>query len=83
LFSSTKDIKHIFFNGNNEFSNITYQKDWGVHYIGQYNSAQTYDDVIRSKGIDTVMPNSWHFGRAGHSSFARFILNYIISNKFV
>ena len=78
-----QDIKHIFFNGNNDFSNITDQKDWGVNYIGPYDSAQTYDAIIRSSGIETVMPNSWHFGRDGHSSFARFILNYIISNKFI
>jgi hypothetical protein len=78
-----QNIKHIFFNGNNDFSTITNQKDWGVNYIGPYNPSQTYNAVIRSTGIDTVMPNSWHFGRDGHSSFARFILNYIISNKFV
>jgi len=78
-----QNIKHIFFNGNNDFSGITDQKDWGANYIGPYNPTQTYDAIIRSTGIDTVMPNSWHFGRDGHSSFARFILNYIISNKFV
>jgi hypothetical protein len=78
-----QNIRHIFFNGNNDFSHLTNQKDWGVNYIGPYNPSQTYNAVIRSNGIDTVMPNSWHFGRDGHSSFARFILNYIISNKFV
>lgn len=76
-------IRHIFFNGNNDFSSITDRKDWGANYIGPYDSSQTYDAIIRSKGIDTVMPNSWHFGRDGHSAFHRFILNYIISNKFV
>jgi hypothetical protein len=24
---------------------------------------QTYDAIIRAQGIDTVAPNSWHFGR--------------------
>ena len=76
-------IRHIFFNGNNDFSSITDRKDWGTNYIGPYESNQTYDAVIRSKGIDTVMPNSWHFGRDGHSAFHRFILNYIIKNKFI
>jgi hypothetical protein len=76
-------IRHIFFNGNNDFSKIVDQKDWGVNYIGPYNPGQTYDAIIRSKGIDTVMPNSWHFGKDGHSAFHRFILNYIINNKFV
>ena len=78
-----QNIRHVFFNGNNDFSSITDQKDWGVNYIGPYDPSQTYDEVIRSNGIDTVMPDSWHFGRDGHSSFARFMLNYIMSNKFV
>jgi hypothetical protein len=76
-------IKHIFFNGNNDFSKITKQKKWGKDYIGPYDSNQTYDAIIRSKGIDTVMPESWHFGQNGHSAFHRYILQYIINNKFV
>ena len=79
----SKGISHIFFNGNNDFSKITEQKDWGVNYIGPYDPAQTYDAVIRSKGLDTVMPNSWHFGREGHGVWMRHIINYIITNKFV
>jgi len=78
-----QNIQHIFFNGNNDFSKITNQKDWGKNYIGPYNPDQTYDATIRSKGIDTVMPGSWHFGQDGHSAFHRFILNYIIKHKFV
>jgi hypothetical protein len=78
-----KGISHIFFNGNNDFGKIDNQKDWGVNYIGPYDPGQTYDAVIRSAGIDTVMPGSWHFGRDGHSAFHRHILNYLIKNKFV
>ena len=59
------------------------KKDWGINYIGPYDPAQTYDAVIRSNGVDTVMPNSWHFGRDGHAVWMRYILNYIINNKFV
>jgi hypothetical protein len=76
-------IQHIFFNGNNDFSNITDRKDWGRNYISPYDSFQTFDSIIRNKGIETVMPGSWHFGRDGHSTFARFLLDYIISNKFI
>ena len=78
-----QNIRHIFFNGNNDFGSITDQKNWGTNYIGPYDPNQTYDAVIRSNGIDTVMPDSWHFGRDGHSSFARFILSYIVKNKFI
>ena len=76
-------IKHIFFNGNNDFSQIIDQKDWGLNYIGPYDSESTYTAIIRARGIETVAPNSWHFGRGGHSFFHRFILDYIIKNKFI
>lgn len=76
-------IKHIFFNGNNNFSQITDQHDWGTSYIGPYDPESTYDSIIRAQGIETVAPNSWHFGPDGHSFFHRFMLNYIISNRFI
>jgi len=79
----SKDIKHVFFNGNNDFSKIDNQQDWGKNYIGPYDPKMTYDAVIRAQGIDTVAPNSWHFGRDGHSFFHRFMLQYIIANKFI
>jgi len=78
-----KNIKHIFFNGNNDFSKITDSKDWGVNYIGPYDPKMTYDALIRAQGIDTVAPNSWHFGKDGHSFFHRFMLQYIVNNKFI
>ena len=76
-------IRHIFFNGNNDFTNIKDKQDWGPSYIGPYDSKLTYDAIIRGAGIETVAPNSWHFGRDGHSHFHRFMLNYIISNQFI
>lgn len=76
-------IKHIFFNGNNDFSQITDHHDWGHNYIGPYDPKQTYSSIIRAQDIDTVAPNSWHFGKDGHSYFHRFMLQYIIANKFI
>jgi len=76
-------VAHIFFNGNNDFGKILDKKEWGINYIGPYDSKYTFDAIIRSKGIETVMPNSWHFGRDGHSAFHRFLLNYIITNNFI
>lgn len=78
-----QNIKHVFFNGNNDFSNIQNQKDWGANYIGPYDPKLTYDAIIRAGGIETVAPNSWHFGRDGHSYFHRFLLNYIMSNRVI
>jgi len=78
-----QNIKHIFFNGNNDFSQVTDHHDWGSNYIGPYDPKQTYDSIIRAQGIETVAPNSWHFGKDGHSYFHRFMLQYIIANKFI
>jgi len=76
-------IKHIFFNGNNSFERIQNRFDWGTSYIGPYDPNQTFDSIIKAGGIDTVSPNSWHFGKDGHSFFNRFMLQYIIKNKLI
>lgn len=82
---NTQGIKHIFVNGNNHFADIdlSHRKDWGSNYIGPYDVKLTYNQLIRDQGIETVAPNSWHFGREGHSYFYRFVLQYIINNKFI
>jgi len=76
-------VRHIFVNGNTDFSKIANQKSWGTNYIGPYDPKLTYDAIIRSRGIETVAPNSYHFGKDGHSIFHRFMLQYIIENKYI
>ena len=78
-----QNISHVFFNGNNDFSSIIDQKDWGNNYIGPYDPAATYDVRIRAAGFDTVAPNSYHFGKDAHSWWFNHILNYIMTNKFI
>ena len=76
-----QNIRHVFFNGNNDFSRIADRRDWGINYIGPYDAQMTYDAVIRAGKIDTVSPESWHFGADGHSFFHRFMLQYIIDKR--
>lgn len=80
-----KNIKHIFFNGNSHFESVPEldRKDWGVNYIGPYDSKMTYDSLIKNANIDTVAPNSWHFGQDGHRFWFRFMLQYVINNKLI
>lgn len=59
------------------------QKDWGLNYIGPYDPASTYNAQIQGAGIETVSPKSWHYGKDGHSWWSRYLLNYIIKNKFI
>lgn len=76
-------VPHIFFNGNNDFSRIQDQKDWGRSYIEPYNPKMTFSAWLQAQGHETVAPNSYHFGKLAHSSFSRFMLQYCIDNHFV
>jgi hypothetical protein len=78
-----KNIPHVFFNGNNDFSSIKEKKDWGANYIGPYDPKQTFSATLTKNGHETVAPNSWHFGKQAHSFWARFMLQYCINNKFL
>jgi len=78
-----KGIKHVFFNGNNDFSKIKDQRVWDLCYIAPYEPTMTFDSIVRKQGIETVAPNSYHFGKDAHSFFNRFMLQYIITNKFI
>ena len=78
-----KQIKHIFFNGNTAFDKITDRRDWGASYIEPYDPKGTFSAKIEAAGIETVAPNSYHYGKDGHSFWNRFMLQYIINNKFI
>ena len=74
--------KHIFFNGNNDFSKIEIQKDWGSSFIGPYNPANTFDAVVSQK-CETVSPASYHYGTNGHRAWAQYLTKYIVDNKLI
>jgi hypothetical protein len=78
-----QNIPHVFFNGNNDFSKITNQKDWGTNYIGPYDPGQTFDAQIRSAGFETVAPNSYHYGKDAHAWWFKYMINYLMANKFI
>lgn len=76
-------IKHIFFNGNTDFSMIKEQKDWGLNYIQPYELEGTFDTRLRAFGQQPLQPYGWHFGPEGHRLWQRFMLHYITSNSLV
>jgi hypothetical protein len=76
-------IRHIFVNGNTDFSKIKKQKDWGKSYVSPYDPKMTFNSLIAQQGIETVAPNSYHFGKDAHSFFNRCMLQYVITNKFI
>ena len=70
-------VRHLMFNGNSHFGNITQQQDWKNMYMSPYSSDQTYDSVLRRQGFQTVSANSWHFGQDAHCFWAEHVLQYI------
>lgn len=74
--------KHIFFNGNNDFSTIKAKKDWGNSYILPYDPKGTYDSVLSEK-VYTVSPTSYHYGANGHRIWAQYMTKYIVDNQLV
>ena len=79
----SKGIKHIFFNGNNDFSKIRSKLEWGNSYIGPYDSDKTYNAILTQAGHKTVAPNSWHFGKTAHVFFHRVLLQHIMYNSII
>lgn len=78
-----QNIPHVFFNGNNDFSKITNQKDWGNSYIGPYDPGSTYHAQIQQANFQTVMPDSYHYGKDAHSWWFKRMLDYIVKQKFI
>jgi hypothetical protein len=78
-----KQIKHVFFNGNNHFESIQDRKEWGTSYIAPYDPKSTYSAILTAHGYQTVSPQSWHFGKDAHSFWKQFLLQYCMQNKMI
>lgn len=74
-------IRHVMFNGNNNFSQVQNRMDWRDNYIRPYDPEYTYDRVLKNNGFNTVTAESWHFGPKAHCFWAEYLLQYITENK--
>lgn len=82
LYLQALGVQHIFFNGNNSFSKIKDQKDWGVHYINPYDDDGTYHHRL-NESFQTVSHNSWHYGAEAHRHWSNLMLHYLLDNNLV
>jgi hypothetical protein len=78
-----QNIRHVMFNGNTDFGQLQNRLDWGNSYIRPYDSAHTYNSVLRNNGFQTVTPASWHFGPDAHCFWAEYLLQYINDNNLI
>jgi hypothetical protein len=79
----SQGVRHVFFNGNNTFSRVSNRHRWGPNYIGPYDPAATFDQMIKAAGHGPVRQNSWHFGPEGHRFWAGYMLQYLLDNNMV
>lgn len=77
--------RHVFFNGNNDFSRIPpdLRKDWGHSYIMPYDTNGTFHSMLQENRFETVSPQSWHYGADAHAWWARFLRQYLVANKLI
>ena len=77
-----RGIKHLFFNGNSTFASVGDRKDWGINYIDPYGDL-TFDSYIKSQGIHTVMPGSYHYGPDGHTAWGKYFARELVDRKLI
>jgi len=78
-----KNIKHLFFNGNNHFGSISNKRNWDNCYLAPYEPDKTYTSVLKNNGFATVSLESWHFGPDAHCFWAEYLLQYINSRNLI
>ena len=54
---SLNGVRHLFFNGNSDFSGVTTHYNWGINYMAPYDPENTYNKVLRNNGFATVRPD--------------------------
>jgi hypothetical protein len=79
----TKNIPHIFFNGDVAFSKIIAKYNWGNNYVDPYDPNTTFSALVKAKNIDTISLDSRYFSKEAHSYWHRFLLDYIIKHNFI
>lgn len=75
---TVKKIPHLFFNTYTSFSHIAgAHVEWNNCYIDPYNDASTYFYWLKSQGLSTVTPSSYHYGADAHIIWAKHLTNLI------
>jgi hypothetical protein len=77
MYLQDQGIAHVMFNGNSHFEAQPNYYNWHGCYMDPYNSARTFDRVLKNNGFCTVNPASWHFGPDAHCFWGEYLLQYI------
>jgi hypothetical protein len=70
-------LRHVFFNGNNNFADISARMDWQDCYIDPYTGS--FDQVL--KELFEKRNNGYHYGADAHKYWAGYLKIYLDTKK--
>ena len=85
LYLNKMGIKHLFFNGRDNFLEIPVEEryDFGVNYINPYLPEEAFDGWLQLNGYSTVPTSNEHYGAEAHAAWARRLAKHIKDNNLI
>lgn len=77
LWLREQDVRHWFFNGDNDFSSISHRNDWDGCYVDPYSEQHSFSGFMKNKDMQPVRPGHWHYGPEAHEIWSDFLYQYI------
>ena len=83
LYLKKLGIKHIFFNGKDNFLDIPEDEryDFGENYISPYLPEDSFDGWLQGNGYSPVITSNEYYGQEAHAAWARHLAQHIKDNK--
>lgn len=85
LYLKKLGIKHLFFNGKDNFLVIPEDEryDFGANYINPYLPEESFDGWMQSNGYSTVITSNDHYGQDAHAAWAKRLAQHINDNNLI
>lgn len=85
LYLNKLGIKHLFFNGKDNFLEIPEEEryDFGADYINPYLPEEAFDGWMQLNGYSTVITSNEYYGTDAHAAWAKKLAQHIKDNKMI
>jgi len=85
LYLKKLGIKHIFFNGKDNFLSIPEDEryDFGANYINPYLPEESFNGWLQTSGFSPVLNSNEYYGTEAHAAWARRLAQHITDNNLI
>ena len=85
LYLNKLGIKHLFFNGKDNFLDIPEEEryNFGANYINPYLPEESFDGWLQLNGYGTVPTSNEHYGQDAHAAWAKRLAKHIKDNNLI